>query len=80
MAMTKQKDAPELIDAPPGIAPWKSHPHLYRSREHFAEVVLDASEASSFFEGIPLAKDEELVAAKEQILAELRRLYPDHDK
>lgn len=80
MAMTKQKDAPELGDAQPAIPPWKSHPHIYRDRQHFAEVVLGASETSSFYEGIQLSTDEELLVAKDQILAELRRLYPDQDE
>ncbi len=73
MAMTQQKTP---FEPPVGIVPpWQTHPHLYRDRDHFADVILEASETSSFYSGIPLSRPEALAERKRQVLAELLRQY-----
>jgi len=76
MAMTKEKDAAGVEPIETTLPPWKSQPHLYRDRQHLAEVILDASETSSYYDGMRLATQEELNERKKKILDELRRLYP----
>lgn len=75
--MTEEKKARNRIAVEHSLPPWKTHPHLYRDRVHFAEVVLNASETSSYYEGLPLSTSEEMELRKQELLDELRKLYPD---
>lgn len=77
MTMTKKKSLLEDDGLEDALPPWKKQPHLYRDRAHLADVILDASETSGYYDGIPLSSPEELAKRRQRILDELRRRFPD---
>ena len=69
--------AANLDDERDELPPWRRFPAAFSSRFHYVETVVESSETSSYYEGIPLDAPLEVAKRKVSTLAKSYRNYPE---